>query len=115
MRYKIEVNGPIASRSRKEKRNKIRTSKYTWWNFLPKNLLIQFTKVSNAYFLFILILQVIPPVSISNGSPVILFPLLFVVILSAIKDIIEDRKRKKSDKQENNAIVLVANRENAKF
>jgi phospholipid-transporting ATPase len=58
---------------------------------------------------------VIDPISISRGRPVILFPLLFVVILSAIKDIIEDRKRKKSDEQENNAITLVADRQSQRF
>ena len=31
--------------------NKIHTSKYTAWNFLPKNLLEQFSKPSNVYFL----------------------------------------------------------------
>ena len=34
-------------------KNAIRTSKYTWYTFLPKNLLAQFSKSANAYFLFI--------------------------------------------------------------
>jgi hypothetical protein len=32
-------------------KNKIHTSKYTAWNFLPKNLWEQFTKPTNVYFL----------------------------------------------------------------
>ena len=65
--------------------------------------------MANFYFLIILILQVIEPISISRGKPVILFPLLFVILMSAIKDLIEDIKRKKADDLENNSKVLVGN------
>jgi len=85
--------------------NSIRTSKYTWLTFLPKNLMEQFSKMANVYFLFIMVLQCIPPISISNGQPAILFPLAFVITVSAIKDIFEDRKRHKSDDIENNTPV----------
>ena len=34
--------------------NKIRTSKYTLLTFIPKNLLEQFTKLANVYFLVII-------------------------------------------------------------
>lgn len=54
-------------------------------------------------------MQVIEPISISRGKPVILFPLLFVILMSAIKDLIEDIKRKKADDLENNSKVLVGN------
>jgi hypothetical protein len=47
--------------------NKIITSKYTRYTFIPKNLFEQFSKMANVYFLFILALQVIPPISISGG------------------------------------------------
>ena len=36
-----------------------------------------------------------------------MFPLAFVVFVSAVKDILEDRKRHLSDNQENNRKVLV--------
>jgi hypothetical protein len=36
--------------------NKILTSKYTRYTFIPKNLLEQFSKMANIYFLFILVL-----------------------------------------------------------
>lgn len=48
-------------------RNKIRTTKYTWYTFVPKNLFEQFSKMANVYFLFIMVLQIIPPISITNG------------------------------------------------
>lgn len=36
--------------------NSIKTSKYTFFNFLPKNLFDQFSKMANVYFLFIMVL-----------------------------------------------------------
>jgi hypothetical protein len=50
------------------KDNTVRTSKYTWWSFLPHNLFEQFTKkMANLYFLVIMCLQMVPVISISNG------------------------------------------------
>ena len=77
--------------------NKIITSKYTRYTFIPKNLFEQFSKMANVYFLFILVLQVIPPISISGGQPAILLPLLFVISVSAVKDLFEDLGRHRSD------------------
>ena len=91
------MNEEPDKKDKRFKSNKISTSKYTWWNFLPKNLFIQFSKLSNAYFLMILVLQLIKPVSITNGQPAILLPLSVVVATSAIKDIIEDCRRYRSD------------------
>lgn len=93
--------------------NSIKTSKYTVWNFLLINLIEQFRKPANVYFLMIAVLQVIPQISISHGDPTILMPLLFVVIVSMVKDGIEDHKRSKSDREENHSKVLV--QRNGKF
>ena len=49
--------------------------------------------MANFYFLMMMILEVIPATSDTNGYPVILGPLGFVVFLSMIKDMIEDIKR----------------------
>jgi magnesium-transporting ATPase (P-type) len=87
--------------------NQIRTCKYTWWNFLPKNLFQQFKKLANIFFLLVLALQVIKPISISGGQPNILLPLLVVIGMSAAKDFLEDRKRKMADKEENESLVEV--------
>ena len=67
--------------------NSIRTSKYT--------------------FLVLSILQVIRPISISDGQPTILLPLVFVIIVAMIKDFFEDWKRTVSDREENNCPVSV--------
>lgn len=86
--------------------NEIHTAKYTWWSFLPKNLFFQFTKLANIYFLVMMIFQMIPQISISDGMPTILLPLGFVVLVSMVKDIIEDTKRHKSDNTENSSKIL---------
>ena len=77
--------------------NSIKTSKYNFIDFVPLNLIVQFSKLPNIYFLIIGIMQMIPQISISGGFPVIFIPLSIVVSVSALKDLFEDLKRKKSD------------------
>ncbi|KRX01550.1 P-type ATPase, cytoplasmic domain N [Pseudocohnilembus persalinus] len=81
--------------------NGISTSKYTWYNFLPKNLMEQFSKLANVYFLIFGYIQTIDSITISDGVPTIYLPLVVIVILTALKDFYEDYKRKKADKEEN--------------
>ena len=75
----------------------------------------QFSRLANAYFLVIAILQTIKELSYSGGSPIMLIPLSFVVSLNGLKDIYEDFKRKKSDKKENNSECLIYNPMNHQF
>ncbi len=96
-------------------RNKIRTTKYTWLTFIPKNLFEQFSKMANVYFLFIMVLQIVPPISITGGQPAILLPLMFVVAVSAIKDLFEDIKRHRADAQENHRKALVLDTKTGEF
>mmetsp|Transcript_11553 Transcript_11553/g.17426 ORF Transcript_11553/g.17426 Transcript_11553/m.17426 type:complete len:133 (+) Transcript_11553:323-721(+) len=86
------------------KNNKISTSKYNLVTFLPLNLMLQFSKMANLYFLILMIMELYPPISDSPNSkvPALLLPLSFVVGLSMIKDIWEDIKRHRSDNEENN-------------
>ncbi|KAL9238949.1 hypothetical protein vseg_013314 [Gypsophila vaccaria] len=86
--------------------NEIRTSKYTMLNFLPKNLFIQFHRVAYLYFLAIAALNQLPPLAVF-GRTVSLFPLLFVLSVTAIKDGYEDWRRHRSDLKENNREALV--------
>ena len=82
--------------------NEIQTAKYTTLNFIPFNLLHQLSKGPNIYYIFICILQMIGPISITGGSPTNAPPLLFLIIVSMIKDCFEDSRRRKADKLENN-------------
>nr|GMD39989.1 phospholipid-transporting ATPase 1-like [Ipomoea batatas] len=103
----IHINDPKKTNGEYEfSGNEIRTSKYTVLNFLPKNLFIQFHRVAYLYFLAIAALNQLPPLAIF-GRTVSLFPLLFVLSVTAIKDGYEDWRRHRSDRNENNREALV--------
>lgn len=97
------------------KGNDICTSKYTRFTFVPKNLLEQFRKMANIYFLFISFMQMIPIISITNGFPAQIYPLGFVVALSMLKDLFEDYKKHKSDHEENMKETIIFNKVTKKF
>ena len=105
-KIKKKKNGKRAKVPKKFK-NYISTSKYTWYNFIPKILYEQFSKMSNIYFIIIAILQCFPEISNADGKPIILLPLSVVILVNSIKDFYEDWKRKKSDDEENNRKVEV--------
>ena len=88
-------------------KNSISTTKYTLSTFLFINLYEQFSKLANVYFLFLAVLQVIPAISLTGGSPNILLPLLTIVFITMIKDGYEDYKRYKSDQEENNKETIL--------
>uniref|UniRef100_W5N6C3 Phospholipid-transporting ATPase n=1 Tax=Lepisosteus oculatus TaxID=7918 RepID=W5N6C3_LEPOC len=81
--------------------NRIKTSKYNILTFLPINLFEQFQRVANAYFLFLLLLQLIPQISSLSWFTTIV-PLVLVLTITAVKDATDDYFRHKSDKQVNN-------------
>lgn len=98
----IYVNDPSKTNEKYEfTGNEIRTSKYTVITFLPKNLFIQFHRLAYLYFLAIAGLNQLPPLAVF-GRTVSLFPLLFVLCVTAIKDGYEDWRRHRSDRNENN-------------
>ncbi|KAM4719225.1 phospholipid-transporting ATPase ID-like [Anableps anableps] len=86
--------------------NAIRTSKYNIFTFLPLNLFEQFRRLANAYFLFLLILQLIPQISSLSWFTTAL-PLILVLSMTAVKDANDDINRHKSDRQVNNRMVNV--------
>lgn len=57
--------------------------------FIPSFLFEQFRRYSNCFFLLIALLQQIPDVS-PTGRYTTLVPLLFILSVSAIKEIVED-------------------------
>ncbi|NWI17791.1 AT8B2 ATPase, partial [Crypturellus soui] len=81
--------------------NCIKTSKYNVVTFLPVNLFEQFQEVANTYFLFLLILQLIPQISSLSWFTTIV-PLVLVLAITAVKDATDDYFRHKSDNQVNN-------------
>ena len=99
--YPVYINYP--EYNDQEEDNSISTSRYKWYNFFPKMLLTEFSRLANSYFLIIAVLQTIKEISYSNGIPLILIPLTLVVCLNGAKDLYEDFKRKESDNKENNS------------
>ncbi|XP_054597150.2 phospholipid-transporting ATPase ID isoform X2 [Nothobranchius furzeri] len=81
--------------------NCIMTSKYNMLTFLPVNLFEQFQEVANTYFLFLLILQLIPQISSLSWFTTIV-PLALVLSITAVKDATDDYFRHRSDNQVNN-------------
>ncbi|KAF3056431.1 putative phospholipid-transporting ATPase DNF3 [Daldinia childiae] len=86
--------------------NFIRSSRYTKWSFMPKQLYFQFSKLANFYFLVIAILQLIPGLS-TTGSFTTLIPLLVFVSISMAKEGYDDYRRYVLDKTENLAPAWV--------
>lgn len=87
--------------------NKIRTTKYTLLSFVPNNLLEQFHRLANLYFIFILLLNWYVG---AFGKEIAMIPVCFVLGVTAIKDLFEDRRRRASDKRINNSTCRVYNR-----
>ncbi|XP_023214433.1 probable phospholipid-transporting ATPase IA [Centruroides sculpturatus] len=98
----ISINAP---QKQKFCSNRISTAKYNFFSFLPKFLFEQFRRYSNIFFLFIALLQQIPNVS-PTGRYTTAVPLIFILTVSAIKEIIEDIKRHRADDAVNKSKVL---------
>ncbi|KAI3362007.1 hypothetical protein L3Q82_012342, partial [Scortum barcoo] len=86
--------------------NAIKTSKYNIFTFLPLNLFEQFRRLANAYFAFLMVLQLIPQISSLSWFTTAV-PLILVLSITAVKDANDDINRHKSDKQVNNREVSV--------
>jgi len=86
--------------------NTIRSSRYTFWNFFPRQLFAQFSKLANFYFLCVSIVQMTPSLS-TTGRYTTLVPLLFFVGISMLKEGHDDLRRSRLDKEDNNRTASV--------
>lgn len=94
--------------------NRIRTTKYTLLNFVPRNLFEQFHRVANLYFLFLVVLNWVPLVE-AFQKEITMLPLMVVLTIIAIKDGLEDYRKYKIDKQINNLVTKVYSRKEKKY
>ncbi|XP_072476788.1 phospholipid-transporting ATPase VD isoform X1 [Notamacropus eugenii] len=94
--------------------NRIRTTKYTLLNFVPRNLFEQFHRAANLYFLFLVVLNWVPLVE-AFQKEITMLPLVVVLTIIAIKDGLEDYRKYKIDKQINNLITKVYSRKDRKY
>jgi magnesium-transporting ATPase (P-type)/class 3 adenylate cyclase len=82
--------------------NYVSTTKYELWNIVPKNLLEQFQRAANFWFLTVSVFQMLPlDVSPTNKYATIL-PLCGVIFVTFCKDAWEDQLRRRDDKRVNN-------------
>eukprot|EP00347_Sterkiella_histriomuscorum_P021414 403334057 len=93
--------------------NKIHTSKYNKFNFIPK---ILFLKLKNATYLFFLLISVLQLTKLSNlnQTPFELISLVVMLILITIVEYMDDFKRKRSDQRENKRLIQVYEFQNLK-
>lgn len=94
--------------------NKIKTTKYTVLSFLPKNLFEQFHRFANVYFVFIALLNFVPVVNAFQPE-LALAPVVFILSVTAIKDLWEDYRRHRSDKEINHMDCLVYSRADKRY
>ncbi|XP_019381952.1 PREDICTED: probable phospholipid-transporting ATPase VD [Gavialis gangeticus] len=94
--------------------NRIRTTKYTLLNFIPRNLFEQFHRAANLYFLFLVVLNWVPLVE-AFQKEITMLPLVVVLTIIAVKDGIEDYSKYKLDKQINNLLTKVYSRKEKKY
>ncbi|XP_060129441.1 phospholipid-transporting ATPase VA-like [Zootoca vivipara] len=86
--------------------NRLQTTKYTALSFLPKNLFEQFHRLANVYFVFIALLNFVPAVNAFQPE-LALAPVLFILAVTAVKDLWEDYSRYRSDQEINHMECLV--------
>ncbi|KAL6107638.1 atp10a [Pungitius sinensis] len=94
--------------------NRIKTTKYTVLSFLPKNLFEQFHRFANVYFVFIALLNFVPVVNAFQPE-LALAPVVFILSVTAIKDLWEDYRRHRSDTEINHMDCLVYSRAEKRY
>jgi len=94
--------------------NFVSTSKYTMVTFVPLNLMLQFQRTANLYFLCIAVLASISLISPLGGST-FWIPLITVLGATAVKDGAEDYRRHQSDLEENNRLTEVLDHASGEF
>ncbi|KAI9355344.1 hypothetical protein DFJ73DRAFT_825210 [Zopfochytrium polystomum] len=102
----IYLNCPEKNAEKQYLHNGITTAKYNVFTFLFRFLFEQFSKYANLFFLFIGVIQQIGDLSPTNKFGTLL-PLSIVLLASAVKEILEDRKRHAQDDETNNRLVKV--------
>ncbi|XP_020665205.3 phospholipid-transporting ATPase VA [Pogona vitticeps] len=104
-----EVDNPTVPAS-----NRLKTTKYTAVSFFPKNLFEQFHRLANVYFVFIALLNFVPALNAFQPE-LALAPVLFILAVTAVKDLWEDYSRYRSDQEINHMECLVYNRDERKY
>ncbi|KAF5745315.1 hypothetical protein HS088_TW07G00899 [Tripterygium wilfordii] len=89
--------------------NHISTTKYNLITFVPKSLFEQFRRVANFFFLVVGILSFTPLAPYTAVSAIV--PLIIVIVVTMLKEGLEDLRRKQQDTEVNNRKVYVHQRD----
>ncbi|XP_012500252.1 PREDICTED: probable phospholipid-transporting ATPase VB [Propithecus coquereli] len=94
--------------------NRICTTKYTLFTFLPQNLFEQFHRWANLYFLFLVILNWIPSMEVFHRE-ITMLPLAIVLFIIMVKDGVEDFKKHRFDKEINCSSIRIYERKEQSY
>nr|XP_020759003.1 probable phospholipid-transporting ATPase VB [Odocoileus virginianus texanus] len=100
--------------SRRYSSNRICTTKYTLFTFLPQNLLEQFHRWANLYFLFLVILNWMPTLEVFHRE-ITMLPLAIVLFIIMVKDGVEDFRRYRFDRQINCSNIQIYERKEQSY
>jgi len=93
----VYLNSPEENAALEYCSNTVVTSRFTVYNFVPKLLFYEFSKLANAYFLVISVMQTIKSISNTGGFPASLPALTIIVLIDMFFACLEDYKRHKAD------------------
>ncbi|GAB9465484.1 Phospholipid-transporting atpase drs2 [Globisporangium polare] len=93
----VYLNSPEENAALEYCSNTVVTSRFTIYNFIPKLLFYEFSKLANAYFLMISVMQTVKPISNTGGFPASLPALTIIVLIDMFFACLEDYKRHKAD------------------
>ncbi|KAI8376471.1 uncharacterized protein BYT42DRAFT_498686 [Radiomyces spectabilis] len=96
----VHINSPLLNEQQKFMGNSVSTAKYNPITFLPKFLYEEFSKTANLFFLFISGVQQIPNISPTSRYTTVV-PLVIVLLITAVKEIVEDFGVHRSDRELN--------------
>ncbi|KAH8303713.1 hypothetical protein KR018_001973 [Drosophila ironensis] len=102
----IQIGGSEDVKKKRQKgQNRIKSTKYTLITFLPQNLLEQFRRIANFYFLVMTIISLLIDSPVSPMTS--LLPLVFVIAVTAAKQGYEDILRFRTDNVVNSSPVTI--------
>ncbi|XP_055585323.1 phospholipid-transporting ATPase IF isoform X2 [Uranotaenia lowii] len=102
----IKVGGENHDKKTKaSETNRIKSTKYTVFTFLPLNLIEQFRRIANFYFLCMTVISIVIDSPVSPLTSLV--PLVFVISVTAAKQGYENYLRYRADNMVNYSLVTV--------
>jgi hypothetical protein len=93
----VDLRGGFVSDEALFATNYITTARYTRYTLVPKNLMEQFMRSANIWFLVVSVFQLLPLGLSTGASWGTIAPLCFLLFATMLKDAYNDYRRHKSD------------------